>query len=142
LPCTPIGVPAARVAGWWCADCGRRSACRPSFACRRSLACRQGSTCRRRAARHRDTAALLVPKSRAPPHLLPHGLALRRLCGLPFFVRPSCSPVHVVSTQGPGRNRVTLGGGPETLVLDKWSMPNRWLSARMGLVVGAAQSLD
>ena len=31
-----------RVAGCWCADCGRRSACRPSFACRRSLACRQG----------------------------------------------------------------------------------------------------
>ena len=41
---------------------------------------------------------------------------------------------------GAGGNRVTFE--PETLVLNKWSVPNKWLSARMGLVVGAAQSLD
>jgi len=71
---------------------------------------------------------------------LPHGLTLASSRPA-AFVRPSCSPVHVVSTQGPA---VTGSPwvGPETLVLDKWSVPNKWLSARMGLVVGAAQSLD
>ena len=49
----------ARSAGCWCADCGRRYACRPSLACRRFLPAAG-------AASHRDTAALLVPKIKRP----------------------------------------------------------------------------
>jgi hypothetical protein len=141
LPCTAIGVPAPRVLP--AVGVLTAAAVLPAVRLWPAAGLLPAVRVLPAVRAHRAIATLQPCSCQNPAHLPIFAARPRALASL----RPAAFRSAVLLARA---RRVDAGPaitgsplvGPETLVLNKWSVPNKWLSARMGLVVGAAQPLD